>query len=177
MAAVYRVRQGVRALFAFSQVVDYDLAAEYLNPTQMTLFRRMARSEQLHSLNVLQSVLAQAAETPHDLAVAALLHDCGKSYYALTVWQRTLAVLVKKLLPSLSNQLSRNDSPVGLSVWRAPFVVRQHHPAWGAALLTQTDTSERAIWLVAHHADSLALWQEHPNTPLLARLKQADDLN
>jgi hypothetical protein len=177
MTLVYRVQQGVRALFAFSQPIDYDLAAHYLSTDQMTLFRGMAHSEQLHSLNVLRSVLAQAAETPHDLMIAALLHDCGKGHYALAVWQRTLAVLVEKLVPALSQYLSRNDSYVGLTFWRAPFVVRRHHPAWSAALLAQTETTERAIWLVAHHADSIEKWQGHPYTSLLERLKRADDSN
>jgi hypothetical protein len=177
MAVLYRMQQGVRALFAFSQQVDYDLAARYLNGDQMQLFKQMARSEQLHSLNVLRTVLAQGGETPHDLAVAALLHDGGKSRYALAVWQRTLAVLVAKFIPALSRYLSRNDSHVGLTFWRAPFAVRRHHPAWGAALLAQTATTERAIWLVAHHADTLDTWQGHPYAALLERLKQADDSN
>lgn len=174
MAAVQRVRQGLRALLAFSQAVDYALAARYLSPAQMALFRAMSRSEQLHSLNVLRSVLAQSLETPHDLAVAALLHDCGKSRYRLAIWQKTMAVLVTRFAPGLVRRLSGDER---LTFWRAPFSVRQHHPAWSARLMAAAGTSERAVWLAAHHADSLGLWPHHPYRQLLERLKRADDTN
>src|SRR5215213_6736056 len=97
--AIQRLRQGIRALFAFTQPVDFDLAASYLTPAEMALFRQMRRSEQLHSLNVLRTVLAESAAAqqfvPPELAVAALLHDVGKSRYPLAVWQKTIAVLVR----------------------------------------------------------------------------------
>jgi len=67
---LYRIKQGLSSLFAFTRSVDFDLAERYLNSAQMTLFRRFKRGEQLHSLNVLRTLLAQD-ETPHDLALAA----------------------------------------------------------------------------------------------------------
>lgn len=68
MSALNRIQQGIRALLAFTQTVDYELTERYLTTEQMALFRRMAKSEQLHSLNVLRDVLAQEEQTPHDLA-------------------------------------------------------------------------------------------------------------
>lgn len=174
MTVVYRLKQGIRALFAFAQPVDIALAARYLAPAQLALFQDMTRSEQLHSLNVLRTLLAQAPPTPPDLAVAALLHDCGKSRYALNVAQRTLAVLTEKLLPAVFQAISQDDT---VSFWRAPFVVRRHHPAWSARLLLDAGSSEAVVWLAAHHADVLADHTNHPFYPLLARLKAADDMN
>src|SRR5690606_27724351 len=98
MTAVYRFRQGIRSLLAFSQTVELPLAAEYLSPELLALFQKMRRSEQLHSLNVLREVLADGT-TPHDLAVAALLHDVGKSRYPMRTWQKTLAVLTRAISP------------------------------------------------------------------------------
>jgi len=164
----------MRALLAFSYPVDYPLAEQYLSAKQMVLFRQMGRSEQLHSLNVLRSVLAQSAQTPHDLAVAALMHDVGKSRYKLWVWQKTVSVLVKKFLPKLSTRLSTYNN---LTFWNAPFVVRQWHPKWSAELLAESDSSAGVIWLAEHHADDAEQWHEHPNYPLLVRLQQADDAN
>lgn len=172
--AVQRFRQGVRALLAFSYTVDYPLAEQYLSAKQMALFRQMGRSEQLHSLNVLRSVLAQSTQTPHDLAVAALLHDVGKSRYKLAVWQKTISVLVKKFLPSLNSRLATDDR---LAFWNAPFVVRQWHPKWSAELLSQVNSTAGVIWLAEHHADTVEQWREHPYYPLLVRLQQADDEN
>ena len=173
MAATQRLRQGVRALLAFTRTVDSDLAAEYLSPQQMMLFNQMNRSEQLHSLNVLRDVLDQG-QTPDDLAVAALLHDVGKICYPLAIWQKTIAVLVKAFVPSLFERWSRG-SPANL--WVRAFAVNVQHPTWSAELVTQADASERAVWLIAHHADALSQWTDHMYWELLNRLQQADNQN
>jgi hypothetical protein len=169
-----RIEQGLRALFAFSQALDYSLAERYLDEKQMALFRRMAKSEQLHSLNVLRDVLAQEATTPQDLAVAALLHDAGKSRWKLTVWQKTISVLVKKFLPVLDERLCEES---GLNVWTAPFVVRRHHPKWSGELLAEIGSSEGAVWLASHHAENPEQWRDSSYYPLLLRLQSADNAN
>lgn len=174
MAASNRIRQGVRALLAFSQPVDFDLAASYLTDAQMDHFRQMSRTVQLHSLNVLRDILKQETRTPQDLAVAALLHDVGKARYHLAVWQKTLVVLVRKFAPNLYARWSAAET---LTYWRAPFVVAEYHPRWSAAVLRETGASERAIWLAEHHQDTAAQWREHPHYALLVRLQRADDLN
>ena len=173
MAAGQRLRQGVRALFAFSQPIDLDLAAEYLSPPLLALFRRMKRSEQMHSLHVLRDVLAQG-ETPRDLAAATLLHDVGKSCYPLWVWQKTLAVLVRAGLPGLFHRWSQGDAG---NRWQRAFVVAVQHPEWSAAMLADAGASETTVWLARHHADDLAQWAQHPLANWLARLQQADDAN
>lgn len=174
MPVAQRIQQGIYALFAFAREVDYELAERYLNLEQIALFRSMAKSEQLHSLNVLRDVLLQAEQTPGDLAVAALLHDSGKSRKHLMVWQKTISVLVRKLLPELDNRLSVDRK---LSFWRAPFIVRRHHPKWSGELLSQMKSSDCVIWLVTHHAGSVDDWRDHPYHELLVRLQTADDAN
>lgn len=173
MAARQRLRQGVRALLAFTQTLDYDLAAAYLTPSQLDLFKQMSRGEQLHSLNVLRYVLMQEPTTPDDLALAALLHDVGKVRHPLAVWEKSLAVVVRGLLPRQFARWSREHP----TWWKRAFVVAEQHPAWSAEIVAPTGASERALWLIRHHADDLAMWAGHPYQPLLHRLKLADDKN
>lgn len=172
MIALHRVRQGVRALLAFSQPVDLTLASAYLSPPLLRVFAQMRRAEQLHSLNVLRTVLAQEAATPLDLAAAALLHDVGKSRYPFPTWQKTLVVLVRAFLPRLFQRLSQGSPE---NFWQRPFVVYARHPTWSAQIVAQAGAPERTVWLVAHHADTV--WANHPNAHLLKRLKAADDAN
>jgi hypothetical protein len=182
MPAANRLRQGLRALFAFTRPVDHALAARYLNPQQVILFQQMRRSEQLHSLNVLRDVLTleslqgDAIDTVDlaDLTLAALLHDVGKTRYPLAIWQKTLTVLVRAFARPLYQQWSKGD-PTHL--WQRAFVVAEQHPAWSAALVSATGASDNALWLIAHHADNAAQWQDHPCVHLLKCLQQADDAN
>lgn len=174
MTAVYRLRQGLRALFAFAQPVDEALAAGYLSPPLLALFQRLRRGERLHALNVLRAVLMQADETPPDLAAAALLHDVGKSRYPLRLWQKTAPVLVNAASHRLYERLSSGDPRY---VWVRPFAVKAHHPAWGAAMARRAGAPERVIWLIEQHQSDAGAWRDHPDYPLLKRLQQADDEN
>lgn len=173
-AKIQRVQQGIRALLAFATPVDHQLAQHYLSDAELNFFLRMSRAEQLHSLNVLRDVLAQADTTPHALAVVALLHDVGKSRYHLAVWQKTIAVLVKAFIPSVSDYLSRDET---LNFWRAPFTVRKYHPKWSAEILRECQSDAVAIWLAECHQHPADGYKDHPHYDLLCRLQQADDAN
>ncbi len=171
---LYRLRQGLRAFFAFARPVDETLAGRFLSPQQFAVFKRLRRGEQLHSLNVLCALLTQNAVTPPDLAVAALMHDVGKIRSPVLLWQQSIVVLIRSFTPSAFERLSHGDPRRWLN---HPFVVYVEHPAWSAEILAQTGASEAAIWLVAHHADPADRWQNHDLYPLLQRLQAADDTN
>jgi len=173
-AASYRLMQGVRALTAFARPLDDTPARQSLTPAQMVLFKRLNRSEQLHSLAVWRAIHAQADSTPRALAAAALLHDVGKARYPLRVWQKTVVILVRKFARPLYCRWIQG-SP--LNLWTRGFVVNAHHPAWGAQMVAEADGGADAllVWLIAHHADPLERHATHPHVDLLRRLKAADD--
>ena len=171
-SAASRFEQGVRACLAFATPVELQLAKEHLSVKEFDAFCAMSRAEQLHSLNVLRAVLAQSDRTLHPLAVAALLHDVGKSRYCLAVWQKSLCVIVKAMFPRLADWLGREPR---LNPWRAPFVVRKQHHKWSADILRACGSDPVAIWLAEHHQEQLASLRNNSHVGLLQRLQRADD--
>lgn len=169
-----RLAQGLRALLAFATAPDLALARKFLSNCEFAAFQALSRSEQLHSLHVLRAVLEAEPQAPLALTAAALLHDVGKSRRRLAVWQKTLAVLALAAAPSLSQRLSREESP---SIWRLPFIVRQHHPKWGGEILLACGSDSELIWLVEQHQAPVNEHQAHPSYALLIRLQAADNAN
>lgn len=169
--ALYRVQQGLRALFAFARSVDVALAAQHLSPPLLDRFRQMRRSEQQHSLRVLCALLRDGDVSPA-LATAALLHDVGKIRYPISLWQRSLPVLVKAFSPALLDRLSKRDPRSG---WTRGFVVYVYHPAWSGEIIAAGGGSADAVWLAVHHADDADDWRDHPLHGDLVRLQFADD--
>mgnify|MGYP001381395592 CR=1 FL=1 len=168
MSARQRLQQGVRALIAFTRPIDNELAQKYLNEAQMALFKQMKRSEQLHSLNVLRHL----GDVSHDLAVAALLHDCGKICHPLAIWQKSIAVIIRKIAPQKYVAWSKKSPN---HFWYKAFVVAEHHPQWGADLVAETGASDQTVWLIAHHADKSCPLHAYGNS--LRDLQRADDVN
>jgi hypothetical protein len=173
VTTLYRLTQGVRALVAFTQEIDYTLPEQVLSPGMLAAFKQMKPSEQLHSIRVLRAIQVQEPDTPHDLAIAALMHDCGKIRYPLSVYGKTVAVLVRKLIPPLYRYAASQNPET--AVWARPFVVASHHPAWSADILRENGASDCAVWLAEHHQEVVAMWMDHPHAALLWRLQQADD--
>lgn len=167
------MRQGLRALTAFARPVDLALASRFLDAAQLALFQQMKRSEQQHSLAVLRTLMADGDDS-HDLAVAALLHDVGKTRYPLAVWMKTATVLLKAFLPRLARRWADGNPRNWL---QRGLVVSKHHPVWSAELVAQTGASEQTLWLIRNHQSRAAAFVSHPDGPLLQRLQRADDAN
>lgn len=172
--AKQRLQQGFRALLAGARPVDLRLARQHLTVREFEAFQQMARAEQLHSLEVLRDILAQDKAAPSALAVAALLHDVGKSRCHLALWQKTASVLVKALLPRLAVRLGRGE---GLHFWRAPFTLHEHHPQWSGDILRACGSDCAAIWLAEHHQENAEKHRAHLHYGLLKRLQTADEAN
>ncbi len=174
MHALYRLRQGLRALVSWLRPVDDTRAARVLSPALFDLYRRMRRSERQHSLRVLRCLI-DAGHTEPDLLVAALLHDVGKIRVPYYLPEKVLIVLVKAAAPSLYQQWGRGPA----QGWRRPFAVGVQHPAWGADMVAAAGGSPLAVDLIRRHADYLDGRDESDSDAdtLLRALQAVDDAN
>ncbi len=148
------------------------MLAQLLTPAQRDLFKRMAKNDQRHSLDVC-ATLRRAGHHDPDLLTAALLHDVGKSAGPIWLWQRTLIVLLRRWSPGLLHWLSRGDAPAQAPWWRRGFVINKLHPQLGARWAHQAGCSHTAVTLIRRH-------QETPGEPqdrLLDLLQWADGEN
>lgn len=179
---MYRFRQFFGALTARIDDRDEQVLARLLTPPQMALFRRMARNDQRHSLNVC-ATLRQAGYEDPALLTAALLHDTGKAAGRVWLWQRTLIVLLRRWAPGLLHWLERgtwhsstNTVHVRAPWWRKGFVVNRLHPELSACWAAETGCSPAAIDLIRRHQDAIQETQTYQDR-LLAALQWADGVN
>ena len=171
----YRVRQ-FWAVLNSTQPSDRDLAParSVLTEQQMALFTRLQSSEQTHSLRVLKTLQDQGERHP-DLLTAALLHDIGKIYHPLCIWERVIIVLAKRIAPK-KMQAWGAAHPRG---WKRSFVVAHMHPSWGAELAREAGTTPLAVKLIQNHQEVISTLAEKSSVSkkLLTTLQKADNLN
>jgi len=148
---LYRTRQFWDAL-NHKPPTAHELAPakSVLTEKQMALFVRLQPSEQIHALNVLETLSTQG-ETHPDLLTAALLHDVGKSCHPLRLWERVVIVLGKKLFPERVKSWGLRE-PRG---WARPFVVASGHPLWGAELSQKAGASPLTVHLILEHQNKI----------------------
>ena len=172
MNALYRLQQGLRALGACLWAVDDALASRYLSPPQYRLYRRMSRSERMHSLRVLRDLLSEGHTQP-DLLAAALLHDVGKTRYPFSLPEKVLVVLVKAVAPRLYWRWGSGVS----EGWRRPFAVSVQHPVWGADMAFHAGSSSLTATLIRYHAEPPPPTLPEETARLLSLLQAADNRN
>jgi hypothetical protein len=174
----YRVRQFWRGLNAQVTNADQQRVAAILLPAAMSLFRAMPRDAQRHSLNVLFALEA-GGDIPIDLAVAALLHDVGKTTASasgmhLNLWLRGPLVILERLAPTWARRIALDDPR---RPWRYALYVHLEHPAIGARLARSAGCSPLACWLIEHHQDEAAEGALDKHRQLLRLLQEADNQN
>ena len=146
--------------------------ATILSASELVLFDRFSRNDQWHSYRVMK-MLQAAGHTQPPLLVAALLHDVGKTKLSLSIWQRSLIVLVSLLLPRQAAVWGQGEA-VG---WQRPFVVKAQHPAWSAEMAAAAGSLPQAVALMRRHQDPIDPHDTSEEAALLRVLQWADDQN
>jgi hypothetical protein len=189
--ARYRIAQFLNGWRATVTTQDLALMEQVLSPVgreTVRLFTRMPVDAQAHSLRVLKSLQADEP-TPHELAVAALLHDVGKvaaddAGAYLGLWMRGPLVLLDAWHPDLLVWMS---SPQPAASVRYALYVHNEHPQIGAAWAQEAGCTPLTCWLIAHHQDKTATvapaaatettFDQTTARHCLARLQWADGRN
>ena len=138
------------------------------------LFRRQTAGEQAHSLRVMRTVTNAGGlyAARRELLQAALLHDVGKSAAPLSLVERAVVVLVRRLAPGAARRWGEGE-PRG---WRRPFVTALRHAEWGADLCAEAGAPPLTVDLIRRHQTPLAQ-AASPEDEMLAALQAADDDN
>ena len=165
----YRSRQFWNALLSPSKRVTNEALLPHLNSAQIVLFRRMQPAEQVHAYQIFKR-LETAEQTTPDLLIAALLHDVGKILVPISIFDRMVIVLGKRLFRRAARRWGEG-TPHG---WRLPFVVAEQHAGWGADLASQAGASALAVELIRRHHDSPMRNPDSHIEHLLAALQAAD---
>jgi len=172
MRALYRISQGLKALFAFVFPVDMDAVEQVLTPELRDLFLRMSRRDQQHSIDVMKKLQSEGYTHP-DLLTAALLHDVGKSRYSYGIPERTANVLAKLFFPVKRVKWGQS----GQLDWRRVFVIARLHPDWSAEDMQAAGASPLAVSLARRHQDKFIEEAHSEEDRLLRALQRADDEN
>jgi putative nucleotidyltransferase with HDIG domain len=173
----YRAKQFWKALSSSPSIEQMATAKAILDPALLDLFLALQPSEQAHSLQITDTLIAQGEKDKH-LLTAALLHDVGKTRYALKPWERVAIVLGHAIFPMKAKEWG-DAQPSG---WRRPFVVAAQHPAWGAEMAAQAGASPVTVEIIRRHQEKASMSTATGNSPidaerLLYHLQILDDEN
>lgn len=174
MRVGYRLRQFWRTIAAEPMSLgQLEEVRAVLSADETELFLRYDPTDQQHCFRVLQT-LRDAGVEDHDLLVAALLHDIGKTQVRLTALDRMVGTVAERTMPGRMAQWGTAAPPVG---WRKPFVVRVNHATWGAEMAQQAGSSPTAVCLIRRHQDRIGDGLSQADLQLLYQLQWADELN
>ena len=166
----YRSRQFWNALLSPGKSVPTEALLPHLNSAQFILFRRMQPAEQVHAYQIFKRLQSSGQVAP-ELLTAALLHDVGKILVPLSIFDRVMIVVGKRLFRSAALRWAEG-TPHGL---RRPFVVAAHHADWGADLASQASAPALTVELIRHHQDGPRQNPDSDTEFLMAALQAADN--
>jgi hypothetical protein len=174
--ALHRIGQFFRAASARVRPDEWSEIESILTPAQMGLYRQMARCDQRHCRDVMDALRAAGCHE-RSLMQAALLHDAAKSVTAdgraigagrplrrLTVWHRSLAVLMQRHTPGWLARLA--DDGRG---WKRPFALHVRHAQASASLAAQVGCTPEVVDLIQRHHE------RQPKDKQLALFQWADE--
>ena len=139
---LYRLQQFWSALFPHITAQESEFVSNYLNKNELIVFNKLPKSDRKHSIKIALH-LSQKYSSDQILIRAALLHDIGKIFRPLNIFEKTIAVLLHDLSPSLALKLSKKENSIMDTYY--------NHPKKGAFLAEHLKLKRDLIFLIEHH--------------------------
>jgi hypothetical protein len=101
---LYRIKQFFGGLVCKLDDDDIYLVKKYLNDYEIKLFYMLPRNEQVHSIKVAREVISESKCRGIDdnyLIKAAFLHDIGKIDSGLNIINKSILVILNKIMPKV----------------------------------------------------------------------------
>lgn len=166
MSIVWRIWQFVHAIFSRTDPrVDAELRGLLGDDRRYALLARLTAFDRAHHLRV-YALLREEGVDDDDLLCAALLHDVGKADDRGRAYlgHRVVKVLLSRFAGNWLDEMTEANRG---RFWHGMFLTR-HHAALGADLARRAGASQRCCYLIAHHDDREAAFDDHDLALLMA---------
>lgn len=105
---VKRIRQFIQNIRYGFQEIDEDFLCLYFNEKELQLFKRLKKSEQIHSILIAKEIQRELGENKErDMIRAALFHDIGKIMRPMNIFEKSIAVILNKILGQRMTKLDQ----------------------------------------------------------------------
>lgn len=176
---IKRIRQFFKNIAYNFKPLDEEYISRYLSESEKKIFLRLKKAEQYHSMLIAKAMEKDALENgqknKNELVRLALFHDIGKTAKPMNIIEKSLAVMLKKII---KDKLWRLDK------WE--FIASYlYHGERGEEILRKAkifDSSPYFYQVVGLHHQEMKKLKENSSLgedfyTALALLKKYDDLN
>jgi len=140
----YRIKQFYWSIISGVNEKDLQYVKNNLYENEYKLFLKLSRQEQYHSIKVAKDIEKECLDKEIDskeLIMIALLHDIGKTYKKLNVFNKSIMVLADKITKGKIRNIKHSKN----------IEVYFNHGNIGYELLKNLDINERALYLIKNH--------------------------
>lgn len=153
--AIYRLKQFWFALSATMKEEDKLFVYQNLNVREAAVFFTLPDYEQKHSVVVAHKMaeLAHGIQNIDQRKIArlGLLHDIGKVGARLSIFDKSLLVIMRRILPPIYDSLARWGSGSRAFFYLKKFYVHKHHGEEGARLLAKIGEAQDLVDEIRRH--------------------------
>lgn len=140
----YRVKQFYWSINSKIEEKDREFINKHLNKNELTLFYKLSKSEQKHSVKVaydVEKICKQKSIDSRLLIKAALLHDIGKTIRKLNIIDKSVMVIIDNITNGSVRKLSNIEK----------VNVYYNHGKLGSDILKQYSYDNNFLYLIENH--------------------------